>query len=244
MASSVLRLRTRTDRWIPALSVHRICLKCADSSLPACPNVTRVHFENVTVLPIVLPWRFWSNMCEIARWQRWWHEKWSDVPMEAHSRSNVSYHSSRSKVLPRMSHSSHFWPGMDNGSLHSTSDDGHSGELKLQRAAAHGHPTHRLFTAHLTYPPAARAAVAPVGRSRAKLLFLHILCKSLGVGRYAVVVGLLLGTFKARGRTACHCPIPNIPCPSIHRLLFFKFWSFAQRRRGGGGAFDEGMPTF
>ena len=110
---------------------------------------------------------------------RWWHEKWSDVPMEAHSRSNVSYHSSRSEVLPRMSHSSHFWPGMDNGSLHSTSDDGHSGELKLQRAAAHGHPTHRLFTAHLTYPPAARAAVAPVGRSRAKLLFLHILCKSL-----------------------------------------------------------------
>ena len=59
-------------------------------------------------LPIVLPWRFWSNMCEIARWRRrWWHEKWSDVPMEAHSRSNVSYHSSRSEVLPRMSHSSH-----------------------------------------------------------------------------------------------------------------------------------------
>ena len=131
--------------------------------------------------------------------------------------------------------------GMDNGSLHSTSD-GHSGELKLQRAA-HGHPRHRLFTAHLTYPPATRRRRS-VGRAQN-----YYSCTSCAksLARNAVVVGSLLGLGRSKqgaGRTACRCPIPNIPCPSIHRLLFFKFWSFAQRRGGRGRAFDEGMPTF
>ena len=164
--------------------------------------------------------------------------------MALHSRSNVSYHSSRSEVLPRMSHSSHFWPGMDNGSLHSTSDDGHSGELKLQRAAAHGHPTHRLFTAHLTYPPAARAAVAPVGRSRAKLLFLHILCKSLA--RSACCCCWLVA-WDAQSQGPRRMPLPDsqysMPIhSSLVILQILVLCTTPGKRRTC--PFDEGMPTF
>ena len=56
-------------------------------------------------------------------------------------------------------------------------------------------------------------------RRRAQNYYSCTSCANRSLARHAVVVGLLLGTLKARGRAACHCPIPNIPCPSIHSSL-------------------------
>ena len=156
-----------------------------------------------------------------------------DVPMEAHSRSNVSYHSSRSEVLPRMSHSSHFWPGMDNGSLHSTSDDGHSGELKLQQRAAHGHPTHRLFTAHLTYPP-----VAPPPSVARKII---ILAHLVQIARSVCCCCCLGWDAQSKGPHRKADSRYSMPIHSSHVILqILVLYTTSGRER----AFDEGMPTF
>ena len=166
--------------------------------------------------------------------------------MEAHSRSNVSYHSSRSEVLPRMSHSSHFWPGMDNGSLHSTSDDGHSGELKLQRAGCTWSSDASPF--YGPFDISACRACRP--RSRAKLLFLHILCKSLARPVCCCCCWLVAWDAQSKGPAAPHA-IARFPIFHAHPFIACYSSNFGplhnvEEEEDGEGTrtFDEGMPTF
>ena len=125
--------------------------------------------------------------------------------MEAHSRSNVSYHSSRSEGLPRMSHSSQLTHGGD-GQRFTALDIGRT-QRGIEIAArctwsSKASPFYGPFDISACHAPPS------VGRSRAKLLFLHILCKIARSECCCCWLTAWVGTLKARGRPH-RMPLPD-----------------------------------